>query len=311
MVARSALGIEMRERLFDGKRRDRRGDAHPHQFRIERAGGRAPDALRLQKRALVAKDRARIALCDDGAVTAEHDHAVDGFDQAVEPVIDDEDGVPALAVRQQIMQAPCGFRREVRGRLVGDEERCVLNEGRRQRDELPFAARELRRAAVAPLLRHADLSHDLCDGLRDVLRRQGAVFEREGELVLDPHAAERLVRILEILRNLARPVPRLLRGDVPTEKPDMSAHLSGNAVGNEPRQRQQQGGFSGARRAEQQDPFARPDRQVHGPDRRAPGEGIENLDSAPLRGGLKRQRSVFRHGSRGPRARPFCRAPAR
>ena len=219
-------------------------------------------------------------------VASQHDHAVDGFDQAIEPVIDDEDGLPTLTARQQRMKAPRGFRREMRGRLVGDEERRLLHEGRRQRDELAFAARELRGAALAPFLRHADLSHDLCDGLRNALRRQGAVLEREGDFVLDAHAAKRLVRILEILRHLACPVPRPLCADIRAEEADMSAHLGGYAVGNESRQRQQQRGLARARWPKQQNPLALPDRQINRPDRGTLGEGIENLGLAPLRGGL-------------------------
>ena len=85
----------------------------------------------------------------------------------------------------------------------------LLREGRGESDELALTARELGGAAPAPLLRHADLPHGLRHRLRDLLRRQGAVLEREGDLVLDAHAAERLVRILEILRHVARPAPWL------------------------------------------------------------------------------------------------------
>src|SRR3712207_7923781 len=58
------------------------------------------------------------------------------------------------------------------------------------------------------------------DRLRDALRRQRPVLKREGDLVLHAHAAERLVRVLEILRHVTRPAPRLLRADILAEQAD-------------------------------------------------------------------------------------------
>ena len=151
----------MCQRLGDGERRGGRCKAGFGQSRVERARRRTPDAVRFEKRTPVAKNLARLALGNDRALAAEHDHAVDGLDQPIETVIDDKNAAVSVAYREQRVQTSRRFGREMCRGLVGDEERRVLDQRRRERDELPFAARELRRAAPAPRIGNADTPHDI------------------------------------------------------------------------------------------------------------------------------------------------------
>ena len=135
-------------------------------------------------------------------------------------------------------------------------------------------------AALAPALRQSDLSHHRRDGLLDARRRQRAVLEGKGEFVLDPHAAERLVGILEILRHIGSPAPRLPGCHISPKEADPSLHAGGNAAGDESGQRQKERGFARARGAKEENPFARPDRQVDWADSMALGERIADRNAA-------------------------------
>jgi hypothetical protein len=75
---------------------------------------------------------------------------------------------------------------------------------------------------------------------------KGAVLQGKGNLILNPHAAERLVGVLKVLRHLCRPGPGWSRADIRPEKADVSVDGRGDAVGHQPSKRQQEGGFARA-----------------------------------------------------------------
>ena len=125
--------------LLDGQWRHRRGNASLLQLSVEGARHRTPDALGHQKIALGPEDGARMPFNKDSAVSAEDNHAVDLLDQALEPVIDNEDAAIRVMLRQQRVQAVGCLGCKMRRRLVGHEQGSILHKGRGQGDELPLA----------------------------------------------------------------------------------------------------------------------------------------------------------------------------
>ena len=89
----------------------------------------------------------------DDLATLQHHHAVE-IAQCRQPVRDRNDRAPAHQPRQRLADRFLGFAVERGSRLVEQQDRRILQEGARDRDALPLAARQLD-AAVADHGRHA------------------------------------------------------------------------------------------------------------------------------------------------------------
>ena len=189
--------VEVGDDLGHGQRRCAERDADPEQKPVEVGCERAPDAFLRETCAMGAEDVARRAVGDEPAVAADDGDAVDRVDQPVEAVVDDEKSLPLPA--DDGVQPRCRLRRQMRGRLVGDEEFGLLRKRGGKRDELLFTAGERGGAARAPAWRHARPIERTVDPDGDLAFGQRAVFECEGDFIADRHAAQRLVGVLEKL----------------------------------------------------------------------------------------------------------------
>jgi len=230
--------------------------ARPGQSGIEMNRHRAPYPFAAKRAIVLAKDGSGCTLGNESARGVEDGNAVDGFDQPVKPVIDDQDCPPGIALYQKLVQTARGLWCKMRRRLVGHEQIGTLNQGRSKRDELLLAPGKGHCAALAPAFRQADKPHGGPYRLADLVRSKGPVFECKGDLVLNADAAARLVRVLEKMCHTAGPAGRRARCDRLSGEADGTRQLGRDAAGDQASERQKQRGLAASRRPQKQHAFA-------------------------------------------------------
>ena len=197
-------------------------------------------------------------LVADDAALVELDHASAHVVDHLAVVGDDDDGRAGLVDPvEQLHHADRGDRVEVAARLVGEQQRRVVDEGAGDRDALLLAAGELVGVAVQ-LGREADQAQRL----RHLGADRGAAgadhLQRVGDVVVDGAVGEQL----EVLEDRADVAPQLrdllLRQGADVAAGDADAAVGGRLVAD---QGLDQGRLAAAGRADEEDEFAAVDRQ--------------------------------------------------
>jgi hypothetical protein len=167
-------------------------------------------------------------------------------------------GAELVDLDQQLDQLPARHRVEVAGRLVGDEDGGIVDQGPRNGGALLLATRKLGRQMVCVVLQ-PDQAEQLRNPLPHDRSRNSCDVEREGDVL--PH---RLVRQQpEILEDDADspPKPRHLPPAHAKQVVARDRHVSGRRhllADEEPNER----ALAGARRADQEDEVAARDLDV-------------------------------------------------
>ena len=166
----------------------------------ELRGQRLPGPRRRDRRAMVMKQLCRRRAGDQPPLAIQQLHPVDQGQQPVEAMIDEE-GAGAGPLGHDPLDQPIGLERrcgiEMRRRLVEEMDRRLLSQGRGEQQLLLLPAGEESAGALAPGAGQADAIERDVDAGVDLRRRQSAVLQGEGNLILDGQGAELAVGILK------------------------------------------------------------------------------------------------------------------
>ena len=149
-------------------------------------------------------------LVADQAALLERDHAAAHLVDHLAVVGDDEHrGAGAVDPVEQLHDPDRGHRVEVAGRLVGEQQRRVVDEGAGDRDALLLAAGELV-GVVVDLRLQADEAQDLGHLAADLRARLADHLQRVGDVVVDGAVGQQL----EVLEHGPDPAAQVRRAVV-------------------------------------------------------------------------------------------------
>ena len=240
---------------------------------------------------------------DGGAVGVQGDDVVDGADELVQVVLDDEHGrAPLLEDGQERVEVGRAGRVEVGGGLVEHEQRRFDGQGRGQHHPLALPAAEL--PGVRP--GEAGHAHRLqgAHGPRlDPVGQHPQVLQGVADLVQDPRGDHLGVGVLHDHGHGAGQVGDIGVGHLLPAHQDAAAVVGGHRVGHEPVEGERDGGLPAARGAQQERRGAGGQVERHALRHPRPGAGVAHAD--PVQAG-ERPDGV-RPGAPGPPGGCRCR----
>ena len=205
----------------------------------------------------------------DVAVGVEHDDPVDDVDRRVEVVLDEHDGVVALArefAQHRVDLVDAGGVEVGRG-LVEHEHRAAHRQGAGDGEALPPAARQPVGVLVAPLPQAHELQRAL--GARQhLVDRHQLVLGTERHLVEQRAGDDLGIGVLEHHRDVLAQHAHAVVAAVEPRDAHRALELGGHGMRHEPVERERERRLAAPRRAEQQHDLARRDRQGHAVGRR-------------------------------------------
>ena len=256
------MGAAEAQAILDGERHrlPRQRLAQPHERRPKLD-------LRQHLARLVDQHRA--------AVVRQVDHPVYIRQHALQPVLGEQDGQAQVGVEahQGVEHILGRLGIQLRRRLVQHQDMRSQRQGGADRHALALAAGECLERPVAQRLQVQQVER-LLDAHPHLLRGHGGVFQRKGDLVLDPVHDELRLGILEDKPDVA--AEHLGRGRHRVQP--LHAHVARQGaaakVRHQPVDAAQQRGFARAGRADHQDQLAFGQLEAHVLERRRGGPGI-------------------------------------
>ena len=210
------------------------------------------DALRGQRLAAGPEDLPGRSGRDRRAVGVQGDDVVDGADELVQVVLDDEDRrAPLLEGGEERVEVRGSGRVEVGGRLIEHEQRRLDGEGRGEHDPLALPTAQLP-GALPGQARHADRLEGGQGPRLDPRGRYPQILQGVADLVEDPRGHDLRVGVLHDHGDAAGQVGDVRVGHLPPGHEDAAAVVGGDRVRDESVESERDGGLATPGGAEQE-----------------------------------------------------------
>ena len=237
------------------------------------------------------EDLCRRAGRDGLAVGVQGDDPVDGADELVQVVLDDEDRrAPLLQGGQKGVEVGRAGRVEVGGRLVEHEQRRLDGEGRGQDHPLALPPGQVPGARVR-VAGHADRLERRQGPRLDPPGGHEQVLQGVADLVQDPGGDDLGVGVLHDHGDIAGQVGDVGVGHLLARHEDAAAVVGGHRVRHEPVERERDGGLAAAGGAEQESRGPGGERERHAPG--DPGLGARVAHARSVQAGERGRVLVF------------------